>query len=185
MPRTYQVVPEAVESRSQDLADSLGLPVRGADKPRLMIGRREWIALPDLGVFPLNAKIDSGARSSSIHAEEITLSEDETSVHFTTLNHYSDRISCVVPVARIAWVRSSTGKARKRVFIETTAVLAGGFRWTIMISLANRSEMLYPMLLGRRALSGYFLIDPQGAHLLGPRRQLGEYQINPPTVDQS
>jgi hypothetical protein len=73
---------------------------------------------------------------------------------------------------RVARVKSSSGKAKKRIFIETTAVLVGGFRWTILVSLANRSEMLCPMLLGRRALAGYFLIDPQGAHLLGPRRLL-------------
>ena len=77
-----------------------------------------------------------------------------------------------VTVKRAADARSSTGKARKRIFIETTAVLPGGFSWTIQLSLANRSEMLCPMLLGRRALSGYFLIDPQGAHLLGQRRHL-------------
>jgi len=140
--------------------------------PKLVIGRREWIALPELGVSPLNAKTDSGARSSSIHAEEVQLSEDERSVRFTTINHYSERISCEAPVARIARVRSSTGKAKKRIFIQTTATVPGGFSWSILVSLANRSDMLCPMLLGRRALSGYFLIDPQGAHLLGPRRQL-------------
>lgn len=139
--------------------------------PRLVIGRREWIALPDLGVSPLNAKTDSGARSSSIHAENVTLSEDER-VRFTTTNHYGELVSCEAPVARLARVKSSSGKAKKRIFIETTAMLVGGFRWQIQVSLANRSEMLCPMLLGRRALSGYFLIDPQGAHLLGPRRLL-------------
>jgi hypothetical protein len=82
-------------------------------------------------------------------------------------------------------VRSSAGKAKKRIFIETTAVLAGGFRWSILVSLANRSEMLCPMLLGRRALSGYFLIDPQSSHLLGPRRLLDEYRVIPPAGNQS
>jgi hypothetical protein len=170
--RIFKAVPEAVESSSQEAAASLGLPWRGTGMPRLVIGRREWIALPDLGISPLNAKTDSGARSSSIHAENVTLSPDEETVRFTTLNHYNEEISCEAPVARIARVRSSTGKARKRIFIETTAMLPGGFTWTILVSLANRSEMLCPMLLGRRALSGYFLIDPQGAHLLGQRRHL-------------
>jgi hypothetical protein len=185
MPRTYKVVPERVDAKSKDLAASLGLPSRGKEQPRMIIGRREWIALPDLGVYPLNAKIDSGARSSSIHAEDILLSDGDTQVTFTSVNHYSETVRCTARVARIARVRSSTGKARKRVFIETSAVLPGGFQWTILVSLANRSEMNYPMLLGRRALAGYFLIDPQGAHLLGPRRQLGKYQIKPPAADQS
>ncbi len=181
----FKAVLESVESTSKELAASLGLPSRGPGMPRLLIGRREWIALPGLGVSPLNAKIDSGARSSSIHAENVELSADETSVRFTTTNHYSEQISCEAPVARIARVRSSTGIARKRIFIQTAAVLPGGFRWDILLSLANRSEMRCPMLLGRRALSGYFLIDPQGTHLLGPRRQLDQYRVSQPGADQS
>ena len=168
----YQAVPEPVGSTSKVLAASLGLPTRGAGAPRLVIGRREWIALPDLGVSPINAKTDSGAYSSSIHAENVVLSEDERTVRFTTTNHHNEVISCESPVARTARVRSSSGKAKKRIFIETTALVAGGFSWKIMISLANRSEMHCPMLLGRRALSGYFLIDPQGSRLLGPRKAL-------------
>lgn len=172
MKHIFKAVPEAVELSSKDLAASLGLPWRGPGMPRLVIGRREWISLPDLGVTPLNAKTDSGARSASIHAENVELSADERSVKFNTTNHYSHVIACESKVARIARVRSSTGIARKRIFIETTAILPGGFQWTILVSLANRKVMRSPMLLGRRALSGYFLIDPQGAHLLGPRRLL-------------
>jgi hypothetical protein len=181
----YQAIPEPVESTSRELAASLGLPLRGPGMPRLVIGRREWIALPELGVSPLNAKTDSGARSSSIHAENVELSADEKSVHFTTTNHYAETISCEAPVARLARVKSSSGIARNRIFIQTTAVLAGGFSWSILVSLANRSEMRCPMLLGRRALSGYFLIDPQGAHLLGPRRLLEQFVVRPPAADQS
>ncbi len=178
----FKAVPEPVESPSKELADALGLPSRGTGTPRLLIGRREWIALPELGVSPLNAKTDSGAHSSSIHAENVVLSADEKTVRFTTTNHYNETTSCNSAVARIALVKSSSGVARKRIFIETTGVLAGGFSWKILISLANRSEMLCPMLLGRRALSGYFLIDTQGAHLLGPRRQLDSFR---PSANQS
>ncbi|MEO5712193.1 MAG: RimK/LysX family protein [Luteolibacter sp.] len=185
MIRTYKAVPEASGSNSRDLAASLGIPWRETGMPKLVIGRREWISLPELGVSPLNAKTDSGARSSSIHAEEVELSEDERSVRFITVTHYNERITCEAPVARIARVRSSTGKAKKRIFIQTTAMLPGGFSWSILISLANRSVMLCPMLLGRRALSGYFLIDPQGAHLLGPRRQLPGHRVRPKDADRS
>ena len=181
----FKAVTEAVEATSRELAASLGLPWRGPGMPRLVIGRREWIALPDLRVSPLNAKTDSGARSSSIHATHVKLSADEKTVQFTTSNHYLEETTCQSPVVRIAHVRSSTGVAKKRIFIETTAVVAGGFHWKILVSLANRSEMRCPMLLGRRALSGYFLIDPQGSHLLGARRQLDEFILTPPDVDQS
>ncbi len=172
----YQAVPELVESPSKVLAVSLGLPTLGAGSPRLVIGRREWISLPELGVSPMNAKTDSGARSSCLHAENVVLSEDEKTVRFTTTNHFNEVISCESPVVRTARVKNSSGQARKRIFIETTAVVPGGFRWKIMISLANRSEMHCPMLLGRRALAGYFLIDPQGSRLLGPRKMLNPFQ---------
>ena len=185
MIRTFKAIPEQVESPSKELAASLGLPWKGTGMPRLVIGRREWISLPELGVSPLNAKTDSGARSSSIHAEDVELSADELSVKFTTTNHYNETIPCEAAVARTALVRSSSGIARKRIFIQTTAVLPGGFSWSVLISLANRAEMQCPMLLGRRALAGYFLIDPQGAHLLGPRRQLPGHRVKPKDADRS
>lgn len=172
MRRTFKAVPEPVDSPSGDLAAALGLPSRGPGSPRLIIGRREWLALPDLGVMPLHAKTDSGARGSSLHAENIELSSDKTTVRFTTTNHQGEVIACSAPVVRFGRVRSSSGIAKKRVFIETTAVLCGGFRWTILVSLARRTEMICPLLLGRRALAGYFLIDPMGTQLLGTRRQL-------------
>jgi hypothetical protein len=172
MPRTFKAVPESVNSPSGDLAAELGLPARGRGTPRLIIGRREWLALPDLGVSPLYAKTDSGARSSSLHAENIVLSTDKQSVRFTTYNHLGAAIDCEAAVVRFGRVRSSSGVAKKRVFIRTRALLCGGFRWPILLSLANRSDMTCPILLGRRALAGYFLIDPQGTHLLGLRRHL-------------
>lgn len=139
---------------------------------RRIIGRREWLALPELGVFPINCKIDSGARNCSLHAENIEVSDDRRSVEFTTLNHYGKEVRCRASIARFGRVRSSTGVARKRVFIESTAMLPGGFSKLILISLANRSDMNCPLLLGRSALAGHFLVDPQGHHLLGSRRKL-------------
>ena len=170
--RTFKAVPEHVDAPSGDLAAALGLPVAGPASARLIIGRREWLALPDLGVMPIYAKTDSGARSSSLHAENIVISADKSSVRFTTYNHAGEAIESESPIIRFGRVRSSSGIAKKRVFIQTTAVLCGGFRWTILVSLARRSDMICPLLLGRRALAGYFLIDPQGTHLLGTRRQL-------------
>jgi hypothetical protein len=182
MSRSFKAIPESVDSPSGDLAAELGLPARGRGTPRLIIGRREWLALPDLGVFPLYAKTDSGARSSSLHAENIVLAADKQSVRFTTYNHHGGAVDCEAPVVRFGRVRSSSGVARKRIFIRTHALLCGGFRWPILLSLANRSDMTCPILLGRRALAGYFLIDPQGTHLLGLRKHLEiEYRSNRPS----
>ena len=179
----FKAAPEAIASTSGELADVLGLPIASTSQARLVIGRREWLALPDLGVSLLNAKIDSGARSSSIHAENVELSSDGKSVRFTTSNYYGESVTCETLLVRLGHVRSSSGKSRKRIFIETTAEIPGGFRWKILVSLADRSEMLCPMLLGRRALAGYFLIDPQSSHLLGQRRLLVNSTRNLPRKD--
>lgn len=174
----FFAVPKPVNVPSGHLAAELGLPAKGPASPRLIIGRREWLALPDLGIFPLNSKTDSGARSSSLHAENIALSADATRVSFTTYCHYGNEIKCEAAVARFGRVRNSSGNIHQRIFIETTAALAGGFQWPILISLTDRTDMRCPILLGRRALAGYFLIDPLGTHLLGKRRQL-ERQFTP------
>jgi len=161
-----------VDTPSGHLAVALGLPAACPSAARMVIGRREWLSLPDLGVMPLYAKTDSGARSSSLHAENIVVSQDKTRVRFTTYDHFGKPFECDTPINRFGRVRNSSGAATKRVFIQTTAVLCGGFRWTILVSLARRSDMICPLLLRRRALAGYFLIDPLGTHLLGSRRQL-------------
>lgn len=179
MSRSYKAIPECVEVPSKELAASLGLPWRGAGMPRLVMGRREWIGLPELGVTPLKAKVDTGARSSCLHAEDVRISEDRKSVRFVTMNHRKERIECECPIARLARVKNSFGDTVNRVFIETTAVLPGGFEWRIQLSLSDRSEMLCPMLLGRRALSGYFLIDSQSAYLLGPLKELVRRVVAP------
>jgi len=181
MPRTYRAHAVSIASTSKELAATLDLPKRGPEMAKLIVGRREWISLPDLGISTLNAKTDSGAWSSCLHAENIQLSDDEKTVTFTTTNHFGESTTCQAPVARIGRVKSSTGIAGDRIFIQTHAVVPGGFSWPILISLSDRKDMLSPMLLGRRALAGYFLIDPQSAHLLGPKRQLPVLPAIPPS----
>ena len=171
-PRSYKATPQLVDAPSGQVARELGLPWKQVGMPRLLLGRREWIALPEFGVGPLNAKTDSGARTSSLHAEEIQLTPDGSRVFFVTRDHYGRRVTCEAPLTKSTRVKSSTGVSRRRHVIETEAMLAGGFTWRIRVTLANRSDMRSPMLLGRQALAGYFLIDPQGNHLEGALRDL-------------
>ena len=172
MPRTFQAIPTRIDAPSGMIAAALGLPNLDRTAPRLIIGRREWLALPDFGVISLDAKIDSGARGSSLHVENIELSQNKSRVRFTTFSHHGQSSQGEAAVVRIGRVRSSTGVTQTRIFIQATAVLCGAFRWSILVSLANRSDMLCPLLLGRRDLAGYFLIDPLRVHLLGTRLQL-------------
>lgn len=141
---------------------------------RLVIGRREWVALPELGVAPVNAKVDTGAHSSSLHAESVAPFErdGETWVSFATHNHYGQLVACEARVVLRKPVKSSTGQARERFFIETQVVAGGGLVRRMALSLADRSEMKCPMLIGRSTLAGIFLVDPQRSHLLGGLRDL-------------
>lgn len=161
---------EHLKTPSGLAAEAFELPTRGVAGHKLVVGRREWVRLPCLGVGAMNAKTDSGARTSSLHAEDIRLSEDRKRVRFTTEDHYGVRTECDVPVGGVSVVKSSTGEAQERIWIEVELEMPGGFRWKGRLTLADRSRMLCPMLLGRRCLSGYLVVDVQGNHLAGGLR---------------
>jgi ribosomal protein S6--L-glutamate ligase len=172
MKRAWIARPEPGASAGEAAAEHQLPRKRGG--PRILIGRREWLALPELGVAPVNAKVDTGALSSSLHAESVTPFERDGQawVSFATHNHYGQLIACEALVVRRKRVRSSSGIARERFFIETLVVAAGGLERRVELSLADRSEMKCPMLVGRRTLAGIFLVDPQSSHLLGGLRDL-------------
>ena len=128
------------------------------------IGWREWVTLPQLGVPALKAKIDTGARSSSLHAVDSEQFEREgkTFVRFKIcpLQRRADVIiEATAEVVDFRKVRSSTGHEELRPVILTTAELMGN-KWDIELTLTNRELMGFRMLLGRSAVRGQFLIDP-------------------------
>lgn len=128
-----------------------------------IIGWREWIALPDLGVNRIKAKIDTGARSSSLHAFDVKTFERDGQSFVRFKVHPIQRssketVEVEVPVLEFRKVRSSTGHAHRRPVIVTT-VEALGQAWPIEITLANRDAMGFRMLLGREAVRGRMLVD--------------------------
>jgi hypothetical protein len=140
---------------------------------RIIIGRHEWITLPDFSAIPWIAKTDSGARTSTLHATDVTLSSDQQTAHFRTIASDGGPLECKAPVLRHKLIRNSAGATELRIIIATTAVFSGGLRFPIQLTLADRCHMKCPVLLGRRAMAGYFLIDPQSDYLLG------KHPINP------
>ncbi|MEQ9406820.1 MAG: ATP-dependent zinc protease [Fuerstiella sp.] len=134
-----------------------------ADFRSLVIGWREWLRLPDLGIRHVKAKIDTGARSSSLHAFDIKPFDQDGKVRVRFSVHPLQRssrqtIKCEADVLEFRSVRSSTGHAQKRPVIVTT-VEALGQIWPIEVTLANRDAMGFRMLLGREAVRGRFLVD--------------------------
>ena len=129
-----------------------------------VIGWREWISLPDLGIDQIKAKIDTGARTSALHAFALYpfTEENKQKIRFEIhpLQHdIKKTISCVAEVIEKRWVTDSGGHKEERYVIETPMILAGQ-TWLIEITLTERENMLFRMLLGRGALRKRFMINP-------------------------
>lgn len=140
---------------------------------RPIIGWREWVAFPELGIPGIKAKIDSGARTSALHTFQLeTFSEDGCRrVRFAIhpLQRRRDaELFCTADVVDERIVRDSGGHAEKRLVIRSSVHL-GDRQWPIEITLTNREDMLFRLLLGRSALAaGGMLVDPGRSYLGGP-----------------
>jgi len=137
------------------------------------IGWREWVALPAFGVRAVKAKIDTGARSSTLHAFDVELFRraGKPYVRFTVHPYQRSVEGEVTAEARLLDmrnVRNSGGKVELRPVVETAVVL-GDLTWTIELTLTGRDEMGFRMLLGRQAVRNRFLVDPSRSYLLGKR----------------
>ncbi|WP_426359081.1 ATP-dependent zinc protease [Pseudocolwellia sp. HL-MZ19] len=133
-------------------------------KNKVVIGRLESIGLPELGIDALQVRVDTGAKTSSLHVDNIkkTLIDGIHSVKFDIHpdSHNVDRIvSCTAPISDIRKVKSSNGTVEQRYVIETPVTL-GEESWAIEITLTDRSDMSYLMLFGREAIGKKFLVDP-------------------------
>jgi len=134
-----------------------------ARAPLPVIGWREWVGLVDLGVEKIKVKVDTGARSSSLHAFDVEdfVRDGASWVRFTVhpVQRSGDQVvSAEAPVLEYRRVRSSSGKASLRPVIVTSVSLLGQ-TWPVELTLANRDEMGFRMLLGREAIRGRFLVD--------------------------
>lgn len=128
-----------------------------------IIGWREWVDLPDLGIQQIKVKVDTGARSSSLHAIDLkTFEKDgEDWVSFKVnpvQNKTHQRIKVSARVLEFRSIRSSSGCAQLRPVIVTHVTLLG-ITWPVELTLANRCAMGFRMLLGREAFRRRFLVD--------------------------
>ncbi|MEQ9660942.1 MAG: RimK/LysX family protein [Parasphingopyxis sp.] len=134
-----------------------------------VIGWCELIDLPDLGLYSMHAKIDTGARTSSLHATRIRTFERDGE---QWLRFRSPRSAghgpqdCEARLVEERKITSSNGQVQHRYVIETTMRL-GPLEWMAQISLANRGTMAFPILVGRRGLRRGFLIDSRQKWMLG------------------
>ena len=138
---------------------------------KFVAGSQEWCALPQLDVAAVKARVDSGAKTSAIHAfniEPFTRNSDQW-VRFDIHPLQKSRratIRCEAPIVGRRVIRSSNGATEKRFVIRTPMTL-NGHTWDIELTLANRDAMGFRMLLGREAMSGRILVDTEEQFLLG------------------
>jgi hypothetical protein len=138
---------------------------------KMIIGWREWLALPDLGIQAIKAKVDTGARTSALHTFELEPFEKDGTLKVKFTVHPLQRrkdieVCCVADVVDQRRVTSSDGQSEKRYVIQPIVAL-GDIRWPIELTLTNRKSMRFRMLLGRAAITGRLLVDPAKSHLTG------------------
>lgn len=141
-----------------------------------VVGWREYVSLPDMAIDSIKAKVDTGARSSSLHAFEIEefTREGQRWVRFNVHPRQKDDLCAIAveaPVLDVRNIRSSSGEVSER-YVIVTALRLLGQTWPIELTLANRDEMGFRMLLGREAVRGRMLVDAGTSYYSGkPQRK--------------
>ena len=146
---------------------------------KTIIGWKESVNLPDWGIHSILAKADTGARRSAIDVKRLHLLPDGQLEFDIVLNRKNREAAHTVrsPVAHVTHVRSSNGQQHERYFVETRIQIGNTTR-KIELSLVCRKSMVCRMLLGRKALEGFFLVDPDEKYQASPRRKTRVRQNN-------
>ena len=148
-----------------------------------VIGWREWVSLPELGIETIKVKVDSGARSSSLHAFDLHTFDREGNQWVRFKVHPLQRsqekkIVVEAPVLEFRSVKSSSGVAKMRPVIIAEIEMLGK-RWPVELTLASRDNMGFRMLLGREAFRGRFLVDAGNSYYGGrPKRKKTVKKLN-------
>lgn len=144
---------------------------RNRSRDEVIIGWREWVGLPELGIQRIKVKVDTGARSSALHAFDIHTFDRSGQEYVRFKVHPIQRntrvtVAAEMPILEFRPIRSSTGHVTERPVILAHVELMGE-RWPIELTLASRDEMGFRMLLGRQAVRGRFLVDSGGSYYGG------------------
>lgn len=144
------------------------------------IGWREWFALPELGLLAIEAKVDTGAATSAIHATDIEQFDRDgrSFVRFQTQPLSGVSVVCEAPVVDERNVTASSGHTEHRIVISTQ--LRSGIRsnapvWSIELTLTDRETMHLPMLVGREAMADRHVVDPAMVYVLGSVENPGDF----------
>ncbi len=138
-------------------------------KNKMLVGWREIVSLPSLGISTIKAKVDTGARTSCLHTFKLETFEqdDQLWVRFwmhPLQNNEQEIVVCEAPVVDQRIVRDSGGHEETRFVIQSDITI-GDHTWNIELTLTNRENMLFRMLLGRTAMHKKIIVDPSHSFL--------------------
>jgi len=140
-----------------------------------LIGWREWVVFPDFEGALVKAKIDTGARTSAIHAVNVEAIERDGQTYISFIIHPNQKdtentVECIAPLVERREITDSGGHVEQR-FIVSANVQLGGQTWPIELSLTDRDAMGFRMLLGRTAMQNRFLVQPDKSFLHGREKK--------------
>ncbi|MEM7209739.1 MAG: RimK/LysX family protein [Pseudomonadota bacterium] len=135
------------------------------------VGWREWVALPELGLHAIKAKIDTGAKTSALHASSVERIRADNRDRVRFVMHPLQRsetptIQCEADLLDVRDVTDSGGHKESRLVIETP-LKVGEHSWPVQITLTDRKGMRFRMLIGRRAMVGRIVVNPKASYCVG------------------
>lgn len=136
-------------------------------KDKIIVGSKEIISILDLELYDLDAKVDTGADSNALHCDDIVIDREKNMVTFKLLDEVHEAYhgkKMTIPLHKVKKIKSSNGIVQERPSIKVTLKFFGK-KYKSVVTLTNRADMKFPMLIGRRFLKEKFLVDVSKEYL--------------------